>query len=234
MNRAELARAITLAESTRPEHRAQARQLCDAGQLKVKALRIGITGPPGAGKSTLIENLGQLILEDPDQSLAVLTVDPSSHLSRGSLLGDKTRMPVLGTHPRAFVRTTPSSGTLGGIAAATEESINLCQAAGYRTILIETVGVGQSEIALHTLVDIFILVLPPNSGDELQAAKRGIVEVADLIAVNKADGPNVHSAEWTAAQYRQSVSQPVITCSALTGANVSAIWEFSQKNSGPG
>jgi LAO/AO transport system kinase len=220
VNRTELAQAITLAESTRPDHIEQTHKLLDDLLPQTgNSLRIGITGVPGVGKSTLIERLGMHIIEQGGGSVAVLTIDPSSEISKGSLLGDKTRMPLLSAHPQAFVRPTPSGGTLGGVAGATRIAILLCEAAGYRTIIVETVGVGQSEIAVHSLVDFVVLLLLPASGDEVQSIKRGIVEIADLIAVNKADGPLRIEAEATATRMHAT------TCSAHTGAGIPEIWQ---------
>jgi len=233
-DRRALARAITLAESTRPDHRAEAADLVDALLPDTGgAVRIGLTGAPGSGKSTLIEALGLEAVED-GRRVAVLAVDPSSSRSGGSILGDKTRMSDLGRHPAAFIRPSPSSGTLGGVARRTREAVLLCEAAGFDVVLVETVGVGQSEIAVADLVDLFLLVASPAGGDELQGIKRGIMELADLIVVNKADGDLAAAAARAAADLRHAVhllrpKRPgwevdVTTCSALTGAGMPELW----------
>ncbi len=234
-DRAALARAITIVESTRVDHRDDAATLVDlllpdAG----KARRIGITGVPGAGKSTLIEALGLHAIA-AGHRVAVLAVDPSSSVSGGSILGDKTRMADLGRDPAAFIRPTPAAGTLGGVARRTREAMVLCEAAGYDVVVVETVGVGQSEIAVADLVDLFVLVASPAGGDELQGIKRGIMELADVIVVNKADGDLADAAQRSAGDLRHAVhllrpKRPawevtVLTCSALTGAGVPELWD---------
>ena len=233
-DRRALARAITLVESTREDHRDQAQALLeqllpDTG----RARRLGVSGVPGSGKSMLIEVLGLHAIE-AGHRLAVLAVDPSSAVSGGSILGDKTRMADLARNPGAFIRPSPSSGTLGGVARRTREAMLLCEAAGFDTVVVETVGVGQSEVAVADLVDLFLLVASPTGGDELQGIKRGIMELADVIAVNKADGDLLDAAGRAAADLRHAVhllrpKRPgwevdVHTCSALTGAGIAELW----------
>ena len=233
-DRATLARAITLIESKRADHRAQAHHLV---QLLLpatgKAVRLGITGAPGAGKSTTIDTLGTY-LTGQGHKVAVLAVDPSSSRTGGSILGDKTRMARLAMDEHAFIRPSPSSGTLGGVAAKTRETMLLCEAAGYDVILVETVGVGQSETAVADMTDFFLVLMVAGAGDELQGIKKGIVELADMIAVNKADGDNIGRANVAAADYRGALhilvprspswSPPVITYSALTGTGIAELW----------
>ena len=200
-----------------------------------KSIRIGITGSPGVGKSTFIEAIGKLIT-GLDHKLAVLTIDPSSQLSKGSILGDKTRMPKLAVDPNAFIRPSPSGSSLGGVARKTRETILLCEAAGFDSIIVETVGVGQSEMTVHSMVDFFLLLLLPGAGDELQGIKRGIVEMADLIAVNKADGDRIKAAELAKRQYRNALHllppkengwiPPVVSCSALNNLGIDEIWKM--------
>lgn len=234
-DRRALARGITLVESTRADHRAEATALLDALlPLTGGAVRVGLSGVPGSGKSTLIEALG-LHAVARGHRVAVLAVDPSSSISGGSILGDKTRMADLGRHEHAFIRPSPSSGTLGGVARRTREALLLCEAAGFDVVLVETVGVGQSEVAVADLVDLFVLVASPAGGDELQGIKRGIMELADLIAVNKADGDLEAAAQRAMADLRHAVhllrpKRPgwevqVRTCSALTGAGVDELWQ---------
>jgi LAO/AO transport system kinase len=228
-----LAQAITLVESTRPEHRRQAEALLaavltDGGQ----AMRLGITGVPGAGKSTLIETFGLRLLEQGHR-VAVLAVDPSSPRSGGSLLGDKTRMDLLSRDQRAFIRPTPTAGSLGGVARRTREAMALCEAAGFDIIIVETVGVGQSEMAVADMVDMFLLLLLPAGGDELQGLKKGIVEMADAVIVNKADGDWLAAAQRTQQDYRNALhllrrqgddwTVPVLCCSALAGTGLEAL-----------
>ena len=199
--RASLARAITLIESKRADHRKSAHQLVqDLLPQSGKALRVGITGSPGVGKSTTIDTLGTYLIEQKHK-VAVLAVDPSSTRTGGSILGDKTRMPRLANDESAFIRPSPSSGTLGGVAAKTRETMLLCEAAGYDVILVETVGVGQSETAVADMTDFFLVLMLPGAGDELQGIKKGLVELADMIAVNKADGDNIRRASAAAAEY---------------------------------
>ncbi|MEM6728369.1 MAG: methylmalonyl Co-A mutase-associated GTPase MeaB [Pseudomonadota bacterium] len=199
-NRRALARAITLIESGRADHRAQAAALVATLPREREALRIGLSGTPGVGKSTFIEAFG-LMLADAGKRVAVLAVDPSSARTGGSILGDKTRMEKLSRHPRAFIRPSPSQTHLGGVARRTREAVALCEGAGFDVILIETVGVGQSETVVAQLCDIFVLLLAPAGGDELQGVKRGIMEIADLILVNKADGDLKPQATRTCADY---------------------------------
>lgn len=205
-NRSALARGITLVESSKPEDRTTAAALVDLLLPHTgSSIRLGITGIPGVGKSSFIESFGLFLLAEPEQRVAVLAVDPSSARNGGSILGDKTRMEHLSTHPRAFVRPSPSAGSLGGVAAKTRESMLLCEAAGYTHILVETVGVGQSETSVSGMTDLFILLLIAGAGDELQGIKRGIMEMADLLLVNKADGDNVLKAKKTLAELKQAV-----------------------------
>jgi len=234
-----LGQAITMVESVRPEHHAIAQKIIE-GCLphSGKSIRIGITGVPGAGKSTFIEALGVKIC-DLNHKLAVLAVDPSSERSGGSILGDKTRMENLTSHPNAFVRPSPSAGSLGGVARKTRETIILCEAAGFDTIFVETVGVGQSETAVHSMVDFFLLLLVTGAGDDLQGIKRGIMEMADAIAITKADGENITRADLAKTQYQNALHlfpmpksrwTPIATtCSSLTGAGIMNIWEMITK-----
>ncbi len=190
-----LSQAITLVESSLPSHAEIAQQILERClPFSGNSIRIGITGVPGVGKSTFIETLG-LKLVNSNHKLAVLAIDPSSERSKGSIMGDKTRMEELSAHPYAFIRPSPSAGSLGGVARKTRETIILCEAAGYDTIFVETVGVGQSEIAVHSMVDFFLLLMLAGAGDELQGIKRGIMEMADVIAITKADGENLKKAE---------------------------------------
>src|SRR5689334_16913734 len=233
-DRATLARAITLIESKRADHRAQARQLVqELLPATGKAVRLGMTGAPGAGKSTTIDALGTY-LTGQGHKVAVLAVDPSSSRTGGSILGDKTRMARLAVDPSAFIRPSPASGTLGGVAAKTRETMLLCEAAGYDVIIVETVGVGQSETAVSDMTDFFLLLMVAGAGDELQGLKKGVVELADMIAVNKADGDNVERARLAAADFRGALNiltpasatwaPPVVTCSALTGNGIPELW----------
>lgn len=234
-DRRALARAITLIESTRPDHRAEAETLLE-GLLPHagNSVRIGISGAPGVGKSTFIENFG-LHLLGQGHRVAVLAVDPSSSRSGGAILGDKTRMQELGRREEAFIRPSPSSGTLGGVARRTREAVLACEAAGFDVVIIETVGVGQSEFAVRDLADMFVLLVAPGGGDDLQGIKRGIIEIADLLVVNKADGDLKATAELTRAQYQSALyllrplsphwTPVVLAASALTGDGVPEVWE---------
>ena len=231
-SRTTLARAITLVESTKPAHRELAQQLLvellpHAGG----AHRVGITGVPGAGKSTFIEALGTS-LTAAGHRVAVLAVDPSSSRTGGSILGDKTRMARLSVDDNAFVRPSPTSGTLGGVARATRESIVLVEAAGYDVVLVETVGVGQSEIAVANMVDCFLLLALARTGDQLQGIKKGVLELADVVAVNKADGPHEPDARKAARELtgamrllRGAAAPKVLTCSGLTGDGLDVVWD---------
>ena len=233
-DRAVLSRAITLIESKRADHRRSAAALMQAlVGTTGNAVRVGITGAPGVGKSTTIDALGTMLTMQR-RKVAVLAVDPSSRRTGGSILADKTRMARLANDANAFIRPSPASGTLGGVAARTRETVLLCEAAGYDVVLVETIGVGQSEIAVADMTDFFLLLMLPGAGDELQGLKKGVVELADMIAVNKADGDNVPRAKAAAAEYRAALhiltprsanwSPPVVTYSALTGEGVAALW----------
>ncbi len=230
-----LSRAITLLESSLPLHRAMAAQILNACMPQRKpSFRVGITGSPGVGKSTFIEAFGQYA-GSKGYKIAVLAVDPSSRLSRGSILGDKTRMAALAAADYAFIRPSPAGESLGGVARMTRETILLCEAAGYDLILVETVGVGQSEMAVHSMVDFFLLLLLPGAGDELQGIKRGIVEMADLLVVNKADGERLPLARRARGEYLNALhlfppkdngwSPKVLTCSAVTGEGIDEVWD---------
>jgi len=233
-NRRALARTITLAESTRADHRVEAEALLAMLLPHCgKSIRVGISGAPGVGKSSFIETFG-LSLVEQGHKVAVLAVDPSSRVSGGSILGDKTRMEKLSRHPSAFIRPSPAGRSLGGVARRTRECVLICEAAGFDVVIIETVGVGQSETAVAEMSDLFLLLLAPAAGDELQGIKKGIVELADLIVVNKADGTLVEAANHAAADYRSAVHMirptspnwrvPVLTCSALTGDGIAEVW----------
>jgi len=230
-----LAKAITLVESTRPEHQAEAQRLLELLLPHTgHAARVGITGVPGAGKSTFIEAFG-LYLIGQGRRVAVLAVDPSSARSGGSILGDKTRMARLSAAPEAFIRPSPSGGSLGGVARRTREAMLVCEAAGYDVVLVETVGVGQSETAVASMVDFFLVLLVAGAGDELQGIKKGIIEIADALAVNKCDGDNVQRAERAAAEYRSALrlfrhqtptwDPPVLTVSALEHRGMDRVWQ---------
>ncbi len=233
-DRSILAQAITLIESTHPNQRRQAHELLHkmAAPTTADGFRIGITGSPGVGKSTFIETIGVALLEQ-GHKVAVLSIDPSSQLTKGSILGDKTRMPQLSTHQNAFVRPTPSAGNLGGVAPRTRQVIELCEAADYNRILIETVGVGQSEVSIYNIADFFLLLLLPGAGDELQGIKRGIVEMADLLVINKSDGGREQLARQSQRSYQAALRlypikpggwQPQVrTCSATTGKGIPEI-----------
>ena len=231
-----LSKAITLVESSLPEHQKMAQDIIAAClPYSGNAIRLGITGVPGAGKSTFIEALG-MELSSKGHRLAVLAIDPSSQRSKGSILGDKTRMEELSQQRNVYIRPSASAGTLGGVARKTREAIILCEAAGFDTIFVETVGVGQSEIAVYSMVDFFLLILIGGAGDELQGIKRGIMEMADGIVVNKADGDNIQRANRAMAEVKNAVhlfpiaesQQPVkvMTCSALTHHNIPEVWDM--------
>ncbi len=234
-DRAALARAITLVESTKREHRARAQALLqellpDTG----KAHRVGITGVPGVGKSTAIDQLGMNLI-DAGHRVAVLAVDPTSRRTGGSILGDKTRMSRLSGSEQAFIRPSPTSGTLGGVARRTRETMLLVEAAGYDVVIVETVGVGQSETAVAEMVDFFLVLLLAGGGDDLQGIKKGIIEIADMIVINKADGDNIKRATRSAAEYQGALnlltpvspswSPPVLTCSAIDNRGLDVLWQ---------
>jgi LAO/AO transport system kinase len=234
-NRVVLSKAITLIESAHPDHHTTAQKVIE-GCLphSGKSLRIGITGVPGVGKSTFIEAFGKHITSKGHR-LAVLAVDPSSSRTKGSILGDKTRMEDLSTDENAFIRPSPSAGSLGGVARKTKETIILCEAAGFDVIFVETVGVGQSETSVHSMVDFFLLLMLSGAGDELQGIKRGIMEMADAIFINKADGDNRHKANQAKMEYKNALHLfpppesgwlPVVgTCSAMSNEGITEIWE---------
>lgn len=244
-----LSRAITLIESTRPEHQNMAQEIIEAClPHSGNSVRVGITGVPGVGKSTFIEAFGNHIIQEHSRKLAVLAVDPSSSKTKGSILGDKTRMETLSNHPEAYIRPTPTSGSLGGVARSTRETITLCEAAGFDTIFIETVGVGQSETAVHSMVDFFLLLMLAGAGDELQGIKRGIMEMADAILINKADEDNDKEVSRAVAQYKNALhlfpptesgwTPRVNTCSALHNRGIEEAWnildEFVQHSKAKG
>jgi len=238
-NRTMLGQAITLIESSLPDHQEQAREIVEQClPHSGNSIRIGITGVPGVGKSTFIESLGSY-LTSKGNKLGILAIDPSSERSKGSILGDKTRMEKLSSDPDAFIRPSPSAGSLGGVAKKTRETIILCEAAGFNILFIETVGVGQSETAVHSMVDFFLLLMLAGAGDELQGIKRGIMEMADAIAINKADGSNIEKAGMAKAEYKNALHlfpptesgwiPEVMTCSARTQQGIDTIWETVER-----
>lgn len=237
-NIAILSQAVTLVESSLPEHQQIAQEVIEKClPFTGNSIRLGITGVPGAGKSTFIEALGMHLMRN-NHKLAVLAIDPSSERSKGSILGDKTRMEELSVAPNAFIRPSPSAGSLGGVARKTRESILLCEAAGFNTIFVETVGVGQSETAVHSMVDFFLLLQLAGTGDELQGIKRGIMEMADGIAVNKCDGNNKEKAGLARVQFQNALhlfpapesgwTPSVVTCSAIENSGIEEVWEMIQ------
>lgn len=239
-DRLTLSRAITLVESRRADDQALARQvLAQVLPATGRAIRVGITGVPGVGKSTFIEAFGNHLI-DLGHRLAVLAIDPSSQRSGGSLLGDKTRMETLSMNPAAYIRPSPAGDSLGGVAHRTRETMLLCEAAGFDVILIETVGVGQSETVVHGLVDFFLLLMLAGAGDELQGMKRGIMELADALAITKADGDNTGAANRARVEYQNALHlfpptetgwlPPVLTCSAQTGAGIGPIWTMLREH----
>ena len=249
-DRAALARAITLVESTRPDHREQAQQLLmeligdaggssEPGRPRQQSMHVGITGVPGVGKSTAIEALGMYLIEQGHR-VAVLAVDPSSTRTGGSILGDKTRMARLAVHPDAYIRPSPTSGTLGGVAKATRETIVLLEAAGFDVILVETVGVGQSEVAVANMVDTFVFLTLARTGDQLQGIKKGVLELADVVVVNKADGAHAVEAKAAARELAGAIRliypretlwrPPVLTMSALQNVGLTELWDTVLKH----
>lgn len=234
-NRTILSQAITLIESSNSEYRKLGQEVLEEVMpLTGNSVRIGITGVPGVGKSTFIEAIGNRFLEKGEK-LAVLAIDPTSSRTKGSILGDKTRMATLSNHKNAYIRPSPTSGTLGGVAQTSRETMLLCEAAGFTTIFIETVGVGQSETTVHNMVDMFLLLMLAGAGDELQGIKRGIMEMADLIAINKAEEENKKASERARQEYKNAMSlfppapskwkTPVVTCSALKGDGLDVVEE---------
>jgi len=249
-DRAALAQAITLVESTRPDHREQAQQLLmeligdaggssEPGRPRQQSMHVGITGVPGVGKSTAIEALGMYLIEQGHR-VAVLAVDPSSTRTGGSILGDKTRMARLAVHPDAYIRPSPTSGTLGGVAKATRETIVLLEAAGFDVILVETVGVGQSEVAVANMVDTFVFLTLARTGDQLQGIKKGVLELADIVVVNKADGEHAAEAKTAARELAGAIRlihpretlwrPPVLTMSALQNVGLTELWDTVLKH----
>lgn len=234
-DRLSLAKAITLVESKRADHREEAQQLLEKIlPYSGHSIRIGITGVPGVGKSTFIEAFGLHLIKQ-GKKVAVLAVDPSSPLAGGSILGDKTRMEELSRQERAFIRPSPSEGSLGGVAHKTRETMLLCEAAGYDVIIVETVGVGQSEYEVASMVDFFLVLMLPNAGDELQGIKKGILELADALVINKADGDNIHQARQAQQHYQNAFhllkendfwTPRVLSCSALEHQHIDTVWDM--------
>lgn len=234
-----VSKAITLVESTKHEHQDQAQEIINAViKNSGNSFRLGITGVPGVGKSTFIESFGLEVIKR-GHKLAVLAVDPSSQLSKGSILGDKTRMEQLSVHPKAFIRPSPSSGSLGGVASKTKESIIICEAAGYDYVFVETVGVGQSETAVHALTDFFLLLMLAGAGDELQGIKRGIMEMADGMVITKADGSNIDKAKLARGEYARALHlfpptesnwiPEVLTCSSTENKGIEEVYDMIVK-----
>ncbi len=234
-DRCALAKTITLVESIHPSHRKLSEKILD--QLIAysgNSVRIGITGIPGVGKSTFIESFGMMLVNNKHK-LAVLAIDPSSNLSGGSIMADKTRMEKLAAHPNAFIRPSPSGGNLGGVSRMTRETSIICEAAGFDVVIVETVGVGQSEVTVASMVDFFLVLMLAGAGDDLQGIKKGVLEMADALAINKADGDNVLKAKKARKMYEtvlhvlspvsSSWTPPVLTCSATTGSGLEEIWE---------
>ena len=241
-NRLVLSKTITIVESTHPRHQEMALEIVDRLLPHTgRAMRIGITGVPGAGKSTFIETFGLLLL-DKGCHVAVLAVDPSSKRSGGSIMADKTRMEKLSVGKNAFIRPSPSGGTLGGVAQKTRETMLVCEAAGFDVVIVETVGVGQSETTVASMVDFFLVLMIPGAGDELQGIKRGILELADAVVINKADGDNIGRAQLAKREYETALhlanppsphwSAPVLTCSALEMTGIDAIWDTVVRHNG--
>lgn len=240
-SRGHIARAITLVESTKPAHREQAHELLQRiSPLTGRAFRVGISGVPGAGKSTFIDAMGVKLIDERNHKVAVLAVDPSSSRTGGSILGDRTRMGELAQRENAFIRPSPSAGHLGGVARATRESMLVLEAAGYDVVLVETVGVGQSEVAVSGMVDTFLMLQVARTGDMLQGIKRGILELADVIAITKADGDNEAAARVAARELSIAMKlitsenekrrAPVMTCSSYTGAGLDELWDTVEKH----
>jgi len=235
-DRTTLARTITVIESDLPSDNELSAEILDSLLPHTgNSRRIGVTGVPGVGKSTFLDKIGTHILRERGEKLAVLSIDPSSPVTGGSILGDKTRMEKLSAEPNAFIRPSPSRGSLGGVAGRTRETMLVCEAAGFNNIWIETIGVGQSEIAVRSMTDFVLLLLLPGAGDELQGIKRGILELVDAIAINKADGSQLERAQYAKAEYESAMhlfapgaggwSPPVLLCSAQTGSGINEIWE---------
>jgi LAO/AO transport system kinase len=235
-NRSILSQAITLVESTLPKHGELAQKIINHCLPHTgKSIRIGITGIPGVGKSTFIETFGLYLTQEEKRTVAVLAIDPTSELSKGSILGDKVRMEKLSLDQNAFIRPSPTSGSLGGVAQSTRETILLCEAAGFNTIIVETVGVGQSEIAVDSMVDFFLLLLLAGAGDEIQGMKRGIMEMADTVAITKADGDNISRAQRARREFENAIHlfphkesgwvPEVTTCSSLANKGIKEIWK---------
>lgn len=235
-NRRVIAKTITIVESSLPDHQKQAKTIIDSLlPYSGKAVRIGITGVPGVGKSAFIESFGMMLLKN-EHRIAVLAVDPSSKKSGGSVMGDKTRMEKLSVEESTFIRPSPSGGTLGGVARKTRETMIVCEAAGFDVVVVETVGVGQSETTVASMVDFFLVLMLSGAGDELQGIKKGVLELADAIAITKADSDNVEKAKWARKEYETALHlinpsssnwlPPVVTCSALKLEGIEKIWEI--------